>query len=141
MTLSHEKGVVAGRGEPARSAAVRMPLSATAVIRSGRRCDDPIEHTKVDRERPQVPAVHTDDSRSGVDGAVHLVDIVDLDERREAKPFGGGQQFDQFRIRQGADDQQCRIGAEPTASINWYSETMKSFRRIGVSTAARTARR
>src|SRR5690606_9727082 len=72
---------------------------------------DPLEGAAVDLEGLEVAGVDADDLGTGVDRALDLLLVVDLDERGEADGPGALDEGLQGRLVEGGDDQQREVGA------------------------------
>lgn len=72
---------------------------------------DALEGGAVDLEVLEVAGVDADDPGPGLDGALGLLLVVGLDQRRQADGLGALDEGDQRLLFEGGDDQQREVGA------------------------------
>ena len=72
---------------------------------------EPGEGPAVDLEGLEVAGVDPDDPGAGVDRALDLVLVVDLDERGHAERLGALDEADQGVLLERGDDEQDEVGA------------------------------
>ena len=130
------------------SSAVFNPLSATVTTPAGSTGREPPGHVERHVEGSQVAVVDADDVRSGVQGLLQLGFVVDLDQHFQIERAGSSHQSWRpgplgpgVEYSNAATISSTASAPAARASKSWYSVTMKSFRRIGTSTASRTASR
>ena len=71
----------------------------------------PAEDRAVDLERLEVAGVDADDAAAGVEGALQLDLVVDLDQGRHAQALGALDQRDEGLLLERCDDEQGDVGA------------------------------
>jgi hypothetical protein len=120
----------------------RIPLSATATTPGMSAGDQAGEGIGIDVEGLEVAGVDPEHVRANGERALDLGLVVDLDQGGHAEFAGEVVEAAQLPIGQRGDDEQHEIGAVGAGLVRTgIRSTMKSLRRTGMSTAARTASR
>jgi hypothetical protein len=94
----------------AASAAVKMPLSLTAISAARKLRDEPLAQGEVGLEGCEIAVVHADDPRAVGDGAGEVGLVVNLEQRVEAGRGGGGVERGDLGVGEGAHDDEDGAG-------------------------------
>ena len=112
-----------------------MPLSATATTSAGRWITRRAKASGSTAKSLRLAAL-TPSRRGPTASALDLGLVVDLDQCGHPEFLRGeAMEPGEFAVGERGHDERTRSGAG-AASWNWYSSTMKSLRRTGMSTAA-----